>query len=157
MRQMTQKLKKEKSQRQCLDVAYDLLARREHSRLELQNKLKQRENCAEDDIEELLDLLAADNIQSDERFVETMVRSAVNKGHGPVKIRYKLREHGVCSNLIAEYLDNADIDWMDILHRARCKRFGDAKPTNYPAQAKQSRFLAGRGFSSEMINKEFKL
>lgn len=148
-------LKKEKTQRRCLDVAYGLLARREHSRYELYKKLKQRDNCAEDNIDELLDLLAADNIQSDERFVESMVRSAINKGQGPLKIRYKLREHGVNSGLIAEYLDNADVDWMDILHQARCKRFGDAKPDDYPTQAKQSRFLAGRGFSAEMINKEF--
>lgn len=147
--------KKDKSQRRCLDVAYSLLARREHSRHELYNKLKQRDNCAEDDIDELLDLLAADNIQSDERFVESMVRSAINKGQGPVKIRYKLREHGVSSHLITEYLDNADVDWMDVLHQARCKRFGDAKPADYPTQAKQSRFLATRGFSAEMINQEF--
>ncbi|CAA6826993.1 MAG: Regulatory protein RecX [uncultured Thiotrichaceae bacterium] len=148
-------LKKEKSQRRCLDVAYGLLARREHSRSELQNKLAQRDNCAEDDIDELLDLLAADNIQSDERFVESMVRSAINKGQGPVKIRYKLQEHGVDSSLIAIYLDNAEVDWGDVLHQARCKRFGDTTPNDYPTQAKQSRFLAGRGFSAEMINKEF--
>jgi SOS response regulatory protein OraA/RecX len=75
-------------------TAMDLLARREHSRRELKQKLKKR---FRDDalIEEQLDTLAEENLQSDTRYAESFLRQRFNRGHGPVRIRQEMRQKGI--------------------------------------------------------------
>ena len=72
----------------------DYLARREHGRTELLNKLTKfgfDSNTADDAVAELID----DGLQSDTRFAEAFVRSRITQGKGPAKIRADLRESGV--------------------------------------------------------------
>ncbi len=66
--------------------AMDLLARRDHSEQELRRKLKSREYDA-DTIDEVLQELISDRLQSDERFTEAYVNHRFNAGVGPLKIR----------------------------------------------------------------------
>ncbi len=143
--------------RSCLDVAYGLLARREHSRKELHWKLQQRENCADTDIDALLDALEADNLLSDERYAEAVVHAGLQRGHGRLKIRNKLRETGVSGLLVERYLDQADINWYEQIHQVRLKKVGEHLPVEYAARAKLSRFLASRGFETELIREELDL
>ena len=60
----------------------DFLARREHSRLELYQKLKQRQ-FEPDVINSELNKLLDEGLQSDERFAEAFLRSRIDKGKGP--------------------------------------------------------------------------
>ena len=57
------------TQRSARNTAMDLLSRREHSRRQLFDKLKQR-GFEHEDIESALDLLQAENLLNDERFAE---------------------------------------------------------------------------------------
>ena len=59
---------------ECRKKAMDLLARREHSRLELERKLTSRDYEAEE-INATIEQLVADNLQSDSRFSEAYVQS----------------------------------------------------------------------------------
>ncbi len=146
-----------KSERRCIDTAYSVLAVREHSRQELYWKLRRREWCDDAEINGLLDALEADNILSDDRYAESLVRSSLCRGHGRLKIRHKLLETGVATSLIQKHLEDVDINWYSQIHDVRIKKYGEILPNELADKAKLSRFLAGRGFEAELIRKELEL
>ncbi|OGT49155.1 MAG: hypothetical protein A3E82_09405 [Gammaproteobacteria bacterium RIFCSPHIGHO2_12_FULL_38_11] len=128
------------------DKAIDLLSRREHSRLELKQKLMQR-NFSEEEINVTLDQLIKNNFQSDERFSESYVRHRKQSGFGPLKITAELIERGITNALISVVIDlNAD-EWREQMITLWKRKFSDASRD----KPKQFRFLLSRGFSAEMI------
>ena len=133
-----------------MQKAAALLARREHSRHELRQKLA-RHGAGADEVEAALQQLAAGGLQRDARFAEHFVRAKVNKGQGPLKIRHALQGRGVGPDLITEYLDAARIDWLAEARRVRTGKFGAPPPLEHANKAKQARFLQGRGFAGDVI------
>jgi len=131
--------------------AMDMLARREHAPAELAAKLRRREH-AEADIECVLDALVDDGLLSATRYAHAVVSSKSARGIGPVRIRADLGAAGVDEALIDEALALAEIDWVAQAEAARRKRFGASMPVDYPARAKQMRFLQRRGFDFDAIN-----
>ena len=127
-----------------------LLARREHSRHELRQKLA-RHGAEANEVEAALAQLVAGGLQSDARFAEHFVRAKVNKGQGPLKIRHALQGRGVGPDLITEYLDAARIDWLAEARRVRTGKFGAPPPQDHTSKARQARFLHGRGFAGDVI------
>ena len=130
----------------------DLLARREHSRRELQGKLLQR-GFEPARIEQVVAELAGEGLQSDARFAAAYVHQRRERGYGPVRIRQELQQRGVAEDLIADCLDGSDTDWSGQARQARCKRFGGRPPANLHERARQTRFLQYRGFSSADIRR----
>ncbi len=139
----------------CLQTAIRLLSMREHSRQELSQKLHQKQLTEGVDVVALLDQLELADYLSDLRFADMFVRSRIQKGQGPQKIRYELAQRGVNQTLISETMQNADVDWLLLAQQQREKRFGLLLPETYKEQARQSRFLAGRGFFSDTIKMIF--
>lgn len=125
--------------------AMDLLARREHSRVELARKLHRRYSDYEV-IEEALDKLVSDNLLSDERFTEVYVTYRKRAGFGPVRIAGELRERGINDNLASRYLNGADASWCDAALAARDKKFGSQPVATLDEKARQQKFLNYRGF-----------
>ena len=72
-----------------------------------------------------------------------------------MKLSHLLREKGIEAELAQAVLAEADIDWQALAAYQRQKKFGDTLPTDWPERARQSRFLAGRGFCLETINAVF--
>jgi regulatory protein len=132
----------------CKRQALDLLARREHSRRELERKLQSR-GFSDDLIGPALDDLEASGALATGRFTEHFIRARVARGKGPVRIRAELAERGVPEG--ADVLRDADVDWVAEARAARAKRFGAAPPRDYKERARQSRFLQSRGFDSAQI------
>ena len=130
--------------------ALNLLARREHSRLELARKLRQR-GMAGADLEQVLDELVAARLLSDTRFAEEYARSRVGRGYGPVRIRAELRERGIDDAGIQAALAELGEDWCQQARATRQRRFGAEPPADLKERARQSRFLQQRGFSPEQI------
>lgn len=130
--------------------AMDMLARREHARAELAGKLKKRDH-AEDDIDIVLDDLASEGLLSDTRYAEAVVANKARRGIGPVRIRAELSQAGVADAEVAAVLEAAEIDWCEHAKAAREKRFGPSLPTDFPAKAKQMRFLQRRGYDVDQI------
>ena len=135
--------------------AMDLLARREHSEQELRQKLKTREYDT-DAIDEILQVLKEDRLQSDERFTESYVNHRFNAGVGPLKIRYELRQKGVSDRLIDEFLEPLSDQWDELMTRQRVRKYGVSIPDDYPSRMKQARFLQNRGFSPESVMRLFR-
>jgi len=83
------------------------------------------------------------------------VRSHAARGHGPIRIRYALRELGVAAELIEPSIVAEDFDWTELAAKLRQRKFGDRAPTSYAERAKQMRFLQYRGFSTDQIRAAF--
>ena len=135
-------------QNKCYAVALNMLIRREHSQLELSNKL-QLKGFDDFDIKHSINLLIEQKYQSDERFSEAFILMRYNQGKGPVIISSELRKRGI------ENFDLSIFDWFELVKEVRKKKFGKNVPADYKTQAKQKRFLASRGFSFDEINKVF--
>ena len=133
----------------------DLLARREHSEQELRQKLKSREYDA-DAIDEVLQGLISDRLQSDERFTEAYVNHRFNAGVGPLKIRYELRQKGIADLLADEFLESLSDRWDELMLQQRERKYGEAIPAGYAERMKQARFLQNRGFSPESVMRLFR-
>ena len=128
----------------------DLLARREHSVLELRRKLAKRGMSGEL-ADHALQGLIGDGLLHEGRFAECFVSSRISKGQGPVRIRGDLSERGLSGELIEQTLESTGCDWFELARQVRARRFGSQAPGDYPERARQSRFLQYRGFSSEHI------
>jgi regulatory protein len=149
------------------------LAQREHSRNEMRRKLLRRVRLdaaavaaqsdapgddspadvqaaqTSNEVEQLLDWLEANNYLSQARFVESRLNARAAR-FGNLRIRQELARHAVV--LSAERLQ---VLQQTELQRARAvwaRKFGSAAG-DAKARAKQMRFLAGRGFSPEVIRK----
>jgi len=107
-------------------------------------------------LEELLEKLSADGLQSDARFTRSLVQCCVDKGQGPVKIDHQLKQSGIEQDLIDSCLESATIDWLAVAEEARQKKYGKGAPKDDQNKAKQSRFLYGRGFSGDQIDQLLK-
>ena len=133
----------------------DLLARREHSERELQAKLAVR-GFAPEAVGEVLTSLKSAGMQDDARFAEAYVRGRVAKGYGPLRISRELNERGLGDELVRQVFTAMDLDWEERIRAVRQKKFGRHAPMDFREQARQSRFLQYRGFTSEQIRREFK-
>ena len=130
--------------------AMDFLARREHARSELLDKLV-RAGFAAQVADDAVERLVEDGLQSDTRFAEAFVRSRINQGKGPARIRADLRERGLSRSLVDEALAVAGEDFFALAREVRLKKFGPDTPMEFREKARQMRFLQSRGFEQDHI------
>lgn len=130
--------------------AMDYLARREHSRQELEHKLA-KAGFEPDAAAEAIEGLEADGLQSDLRFAEAFVHSRVRRGKGPVRIRAELGERGVAGSLVSRALEETGADWRKLAIETRRRKFGAELPRDFTDKARQMRFLQYRGFDTDQI------
>lgn len=129
-------------------LALKWLTRREHSVLELRNKLCEKTDDAKL-ITEIIEQLLQKKYLDDTRFAESYARMRANKGCGLLRIKQELKQKGV----IAENLNkNNQADIKQIFQ----KKFGSQKAKDKSELAKQIRFLQYKGFSFEEIKKVIK-
>lgn len=135
-------------------AAFNMLARREHSKKELSDKLERRfENAGL--VQEVLKALQEEGLQSDERFAESFVHSRVQRNQGPVKISYELRGKGVSDELVSSAMDAYQDDWMALAKELVEKKYGCSHPENLKEKQRRMRFVMQRGFPSEICYKLF--
>jgi regulatory protein len=140
----------------CKRTAVELLARREHSRLELERKLATR-GFPEAVIGPALDALEQSGVLVAHRFTESFIRSRIAKGQGPARIRAELAERGVAGEQAAEHLRGGDVDWQAAARAVRSKRFGAEPPRDFRERARQARFLQYRGFTADQVRAALEL
>jgi len=125
--------------------ALRLLARREHSPLELERKLRPHADSSEV-LANLISELKAKNQLSEARFAEERVRWLARK-YGAAKIRHDLKSKGVDPSIVERISSADDLERAaDILRR----KFRAPAATR-EERARRMRFLQSRGFSSEII------
>ena len=131
-------------------IALAALSRREHSRLELTQKLK-KAGFSHEDIEPLLEDLIKRNWLSEERFIEAFVRMRFNQNYGPLRIRYDLQQRGISGEMIANALLEYQDEWKESARSLKIRRFGENVSSDQKTKAKQMRFLSSRGFLPDHI------
>nr|WP_228778855.1 regulatory protein RecX [Methylobacter sp. BlB1] len=128
-----------------------MLARRDHSRKELLNKLTGR-GFDREDVSAVIDELVQQGWQDDQRYAQNYARYRMQKGYGPVRIEYELRQNGVDEIDLDAVLQESDSSWMDLLEQVYNKKYNHKKNLDRNEWAKRSRFLLHRGFTGEMIS-----
>ncbi len=102
---------------------------------------------------EVLDALERERLLSNDRFSEHFVRQRSERGHGPLKILIELSQRGIDEDTARGYVRPSDPEWLERARRAKIKRFGHGPPADLKERARQSRFLAQRGFTAEQTAK----
>lgn len=134
--------------------ALDLLARREHSRLELRQKLIQRGYPSER-VEPVLEQLAEERLLDENRYAELYACARADKGYGPLRIDRELRERGVPDDAVAAALAGLADDWLPKLRELHRKRFKSRLPTDAAERMQQTRVLRQHGFTLDQIKRLF--
>jgi regulatory protein len=125
--------------------ALRLLARREHTRAELERKLSPHAGSSEA-VDVLISELRTKNQLSEARFAEERARQLSRK-YGAARIRQDLKSKGVSEELIERVSSDGELE------RARAileRKYREPAATR-EEKAKRMRFLQSRGFSSEVI------
>ncbi len=132
--------------------AIRLLARREHSRAELRNKLLLRSHPL-GMINTVIEQLAERGLQSDVRFAESYTRMRIRRGYGGNKIRAELLSRDVPREIIEQALAETDECWIENATHVLQKKYAkyaknDCNPRD---MAKMQRFLWSRGYNSDEV------
>ena len=151
-----------------------LLSQRDHSRVELARKLLPHARAlvlaelvddsdlsnapvtqptAAKRVTEVLEWLQAHDYLSDTRFAESRTHARSAK-FGNLRIRQELSQHGV--SLPPEATQRLKETEFERARELQARKFAGA-PSTVAEYAKQSRFLAGRGFSSDSIRQVMRL
>jgi regulatory protein len=130
--------------------ALRLLSQREHSRFELERKLKPFEETP-GELAEALDFLQAKDFINAQRVVESVVNRRSAK-LGASRVRQELQAKGLPVEAIADAVQAMRSTELARASEVWRKKFGE--PAVDPvARLKQVRFLVSRGFSPEVVRK----
>ncbi|MDP4535520.1 regulatory protein RecX [Alkalimonas collagenimarina] len=129
-------------------AALTLLARREYSCHQLRQRLLSK---TEDDqlVQQVISWCQSEQYQSDERFVDMLIRSRLAKGYGPLYIHQECRQHGVLKELVEQQLAAESPDWCAIARQLYDKKYANNAINSASEKAKRMRYLLQRGFTSE--------
>lgn len=154
------------------NAGLNLLARREHSCKELEQKLVKR--FAPPLVQQAINDLRSNGLLSDERFAEALIHARSGKGYGPRYIAQELAQKGIAKELSGELLDERDPQWMARATEVALKKLRttprlaeairqlddddvsledarERQQQRFQAKQKLSSFLGRRGFSSETV------
>ena len=141
-------MRKKTSDLPAYQQALGLLVRREHSKRELKQKLRQRGKEVEE-IDIALESLSRQDFQNDERFAFALARSRQSAGYGPVRIRAEMMQHSLGSELIDQAITALSCDWLDIAQSLIARRYM-RKIQQDPTQSRKAvDFLLRRGFDQK--------
>mgnify|MGYP001765559318 CR=1 FL=1 len=133
-------------------TAMDLLARREHGRVELTRKLRLR-GAAPELIESALERLEAEGLLNESRYLACYLSSRARGGYGPLRIREELAQRGLPREAIETALREACIDWSAQLRDLWLRKFSGRLPSEPKERAQQTRFLSYRGYPLDMVGR----
>lgn len=134
--------------------ALKYLSAREHSRVELVRKLSPHAESPEQ-LHATLDELERRGFLSAERFVESVVHRKAAR-YGMARIKAELSQHQMPVDHTREVLAELAGTEFDRALALWTRRFG--QPASTPQEAaRQSRFLAARGFSGEVVRRVLRL
>jgi regulatory protein len=136
------------------DRALRLLARREHTRVELARKLATGgDDPAE--IEAVLDDCERRGWLSERRVVEQMVHTRRSR-YGARRIERDLVAKGVSGEAVTAALADLKGSELEAAREVWRRKFGGKEARNAADRAKQARFLQGRGFNLDVVMKVIK-
>lgn len=145
--------------RSLMDYAFRALARRMHTSMELREKLQKRPHYSKELEDQILHRLCELKLIDDEAFVKLYIDSSVKyRFQGYYKILQTLTLKGIPKEMIKRIWDELKPSEMDLAKQALKKI--TPRLLRAPQEKRRQKiayYLAGRGFSSEVIFKLVKL
>jgi regulatory protein len=133
--------------------ALRLLGRREHSRVELERKLRQHE-VEPGELALALDDLQAKGFLNEQRVLESVVHRRAPR-LGAMRVRQELQAKGLAPEAISQAVIDLQGSEVDRAREVWRKKFG-VPAEDAQSRLKQMRFLASRGFGAEAIHRVVK-
>ena len=130
--------------------ALRLLSGREHSRAELEKRLKDHEE-APGDLAKALDELEVKGFISEQRVIESVINRRQAK-LGAARIRQELQSKGLDKDAVIDAVASLQATELERARDIWSRKFGEVA-TDAKARGQQMRFFASRGFSGDVIRK----
>ena len=130
--------------------ALRLLSGREHSRAELQRKLRQHETET-GELAKALDELEAKGFISEQRVIESVVHRRSSR-LGAARVRQELQAKGLDAQAVADAVAALQGSEEARAREVWRKKFGQP-PRDAAEQGRQMRFLLTRGFGAEVVRR----
>lgn len=135
-------------------IALNHLARREHTRFMLLEKLM-RKGFSHQSVEAVLDILIQQGFLNEERFCEAFIQKRIRQGYGPMRISAECHEYGINNDIIFSQLPKDEEFWLAAIQKILKKKFQPNPPPK--EQLRQIRYLQYRGFKLEQIKASQKI
>ena len=130
--------------------ALRLLAAREHSRCELERKLKPHEETP-GQLAQVLDELQGKDFIREARVIESVINRRAGR-FGASRIKYELLNKGLGAEAVAAAVENLKRSEFDRARDIWRKKF-EGSAEDAAERARQMRFLAARGFGGDVIRR----
>ena len=130
--------------------ALKLLAAREHSRAELERKLKSHEE-EPGSLQVALDALQAKGFINEQRVLDSVIHRRAGK-LGGARLKQELQAKGLDASAVAQALADLAPSELERAREVWQKRYSNP-PQTPEERAKQARFLIARGFSGEVVRR----
>ena len=145
--------------RKSLNTALRILTGRDHSKHELEQKLKQR-GISGELLDNVISTCERYDYIDDERTAQLYIRQLKRKGYGLKRIRYELIKKGLQGNRIDGILSEglSETDERECAHRVLQKHLSrfEREKDSLKRRAKIYRFLYARGFPEGIISELMK-
>lgn len=129
-------------------IALNYLARKEHTRLTLQEKLL-RKGFSQQSVDATLDILIQHGFLNEQRFCEAFIQKRIKQGYGPVRIVAECHQYGLNKEIILSQLPQDEEFWLAVIQKVLEKKFHFR---HHPKeQLRQMRYLQYRGFKLNQI------
>lgn len=138
----------------CLASAQRSLAMREHSTLQIKNKLTNK-GFDNKIIENVVTEIQETGFQSDTRYAEEYIRYRQNSGYGSKKIIYELKSNGISSEIINNHMENFKDDYNILFEFAQSK-INNVDLNDKKILMKYLNNFKSRGFDNSIISKVLK-
>ena len=126
------------------------LAAREHSRVELERKLRSADEDA-GELARVLDELEAKGFISAERVAESVLHRRASR-FGTSRIRRELQDKGLDAETVQASVERLRATEFERAREVWRRKFAEPAP-DAAGRAKQMRFLAARGFGTDTIRR----
>lgn len=142
-----------KTRQRMFESAVRMLANREHSCAELEQKLLRKFGRSFDvEVASVVAELREHGLVDDQRFIEVLVRSRINRGYGPFYIQQELKSKGMSAQRAEEVEAWQDADWYLLASDLLERKFGrDQCSREARTWHKAMRFLQRRGFAGQVV------
>ena len=131
--------------------ALRLLSQREHSLEELRRKLA-RHVQEGDDLAAVLHDLQAKGFINESRVVESVLHRRAGQ-LGAARLRQELQAKGIASEAVQQAVAGLQSSEFQRAHALWLRKFGTPPGDDAREWARQSRFLAARGFSGDIVRR----
>lgn len=102
-------------------------------------------------VDNVLDILAHEGLQNDQRFAESYIRFRSRRGFGLRRLLQELEQRGVPASIANQAAAGSDVDFYQVAEAA-CKKKFSRKAATILEKSKQVRFMQYRGFYNEEVN-----